>query len=614
MRLAAGLSLLLVTVVPVVSRAQAAAQTIRIQDVRQGMRGYGLTVFQGTEPERFDVEVIGVLRNFLPRQDIILIRCNHPTLEHSGIVGGMSGSPIYLEGKLAGALAYGWRFAKDPVAGVTPIQYMLPELSRPLRGMPRGVMGPALARAATRSSDGPAAGYRPGIRGSWRDLFAPPDGYFRRFDPESELSPAVTPFFLSGFSSRARAVMEELLDPYGLVPLQAGGSGGRRPSKRPPAQNGRNPFVPGGGIGVQLVRGDIDGTGIGTITYVDGNKFLAFGHPMFNTGEQYFPVTTTRIHTFLASYQRSFKIGEPIDEVGSLMQDRQACIAGDVTKRARMIPVRIHMTDRTTRREDTFNVEIAQHRFLTPALAFGAAFDAISDGLQDEADATLTIRGRIGVTDFGTIDLTDHAFSAAGAGDPGALLRARFFGAMNRILLNPFQEASLDRIDLDIDVRYERGVSEIRSVYVTSDELIAGERVNAYVVLRPLGGVEEVRSFPFVVPRVAAGRELEIEVSTGEDVRPEIAEPQNLRELLHNVEVGYPATSIVLSLKLPGEGVTMTGHVVRSLPSSALDTLRPAASTQSATTFTTTSRQVIPMDRIIWGTERLRVRVRDLHD
>ena len=573
------------------------------------MRGYGLTVFQGTEPERFDVEVIGVLHNFLPRQDIILIRCSHPTLEHSGIVGGMSGSPIYLEGKLAGALAYGWRFAKDPVAGVTPIQYMLAELERPLRGMPRGLMGAPLARnGAFGRGEAPAmAGRR------WSDVFAPPDRYFGRFDPETELSPAVTPFFLSGLSRRARSALGELLDPYGLVPLQSGGSGGRT-TKRAPTRGGPNPYVPGAGIGVQLMRGDIDGTGIGTITHVIGNRFLAFGHPMFNTGEQYFPVTTTRIHMFLASVQRSFKIGEPVEEVGSLTQDRQSCIAGDVTKRARMIPLKIHMTNRTQHREDTFQVEIAQHRFLTPALTFGATFDAISEGLNDEADAVLKVRGRVAVRDRGTVELIDHAFTQAGAADPGALLQARLFTAVGRILVNPFEEAAIDRIDLEVDVRYERNVSDIRSVYVTSDELEPGERINLYVVLRPLGGADEVRTFPITVPLEAAGRPLEIQVSSGSRVSPERAEPQNLRQLLDDLAIGYPATSIIVALKMPSQGVTLPGHVVRALPPSAVDTLRPAASSENGTAFATINRNEIPMDRIIRGQETLRVTVRDVNE
>ncbi len=247
-------------------------------------------------------------------------------------------------------------------------------------------------------------------------------------------------------------------------------------------------------------------------------------------------------------------------------------------------------------------------------MTFGATFDAISEGLNDEADAVLRIRGRIAVHDHGTLELVDHAFTEAGAADPGALLQARLFMGVARILLNRFEEAVIDRIDLDVDVRYERNVSEIRAVYVTSDELEAGERVNLHVVLRPLGGADEVRTFPFVVPHEAAGRQLEIEVATGATVQPERAEPENLQEVLDDIAVGYPATSMIVTLKLPGQGVTLPGHVVRALPPSALDTLRPAASSESGTAFTTTSRLEIPMNRVIWGHEQLRVLVRDVQD
>ena len=588
--------------------AQSRQAIIPLSEVQPGMRGYGLTVFEGTEPERFDVEVIGIMHDFLPRQDVILVRCSHPQLEHAGIVAGMSGSPIYIGDRLMGALAYGWRFAKDPIAGVTPIEMMLPELERPLRGIPGATLLPAGGPAPTKRARPRAALDRP----DFASLFRPRDGFFRRFrfggDPERDddsMVPVATPLSLAGFSPAVKDALARLLEPWGITPLQgAGGAVGGRGRGDPPRG-----LVPGGGLGVQLLRGDMDMTGVGTVTYVDGSRFLAFGHPMMNMGEQYFPVTTARVHTFLANVQRSFKIADPIDVVGSLTQDRQAAIAGDTTKRAKMIPGRVVIHDRTTNREERFDVEMVQHRFLTPALAFSVVADAIGDGTQDLADLRYAVRSKVRVSGQGTMEMTDYGWSIDGY-SPMAIAQMRAFGAMSDVLVNPFRDVAIEGIEFDVDVEYGRDDWEVRGVHLTSDEVAPGERVNVWVTLRPYEGAEVVRAIPFVVPDAADGTEMEIEVASGDLARIELADPENVQELMRNLERAYPQTSLVVSLKLPSQGVALRGHVVHDLPPSALAALRPALASDAPDTFATRRQEEHPFGHLVSGRASVTVRVR----
>ncbi len=569
-----------------------AQPTIPVRDIRPGMRGYGLTVFSGTEPERFDVEVVGVLTNYLPRQDLILIRCRHPVLEHSGIVAGMSGSPIYIEGRLAGALAYGWRFAKDPVAGVTPIDNMFAELSRPVRGLPGARTGLLPVSLPTLMTRGP-----------------PLDDYwsnFHRDDTQEALVPAAAPLFVTGFGRSVRAIVDRLFSPFGLVPLQGGGGGRSRTG------GGPSSLVAGGALGVQLMRGDMDASAIGTVTALRDGRVLAFGHPMFNSGQTQVPVTTARVLMFLASLQRSFKIAEPIAEVGSLVQDRQSCIIADPRRRAQMVPIRVTARRQGEPAADTYRMEIVQHRFLTPALALVAASNALEASSQDVADVTYDTTARIDVHGHARLDLSDHGFAPGGMNDPGEIGGLRVFDAIGRILSNPFQEARIDGIEIDLSLRFARDVSEIRAIYLVSDQLEASERVNVYVSLLPYGGSVRTEVVPIEIPREAAGREIEIEVAAGDRVRPDLAEPENLPELLHNLRQAYPASSLVVSVRLPAPGVALRGHVVRALPPSALEALRPANSSDTGDPFMTAERTVVPLGRVLLGRERIRARVREV--
>jgi hypothetical protein len=596
---------------------------IPLSEIRAGMKGYGLTVFQGTKPERFDIRVISVLHNFLPKQDIILVQSDDPRLLHSGIVAGMSGSPIYIEGRLAGALSYGWHFAKDPIAGVTPISSMLDDLKRPLRGRHATPVAEAAntaqERRAGRAFDAGAqfSGEEPGRR-SLADAIAARsrDGADNERSPllarlplsplpvgaEPRLVRASVPLSLAGLGAAAFSELSRVFEPFHIVPLQAGGAGrgdGKGPRK----------FEPGGSIAVQLIRGDVSAAGTGTVTYVEGDKVLGFGHPMFNVGEIYLPVATAEIHTFLSALSSSFKMASPLNEIGSLIQDRQAGIIGDTSQRADMIPVHVRVGGPNRAAQD-FHFEVVRHRFLTPMLASTVVANAAQNAASDVADATITVRSNLSVRGYKQLELVDQIYSPDGV-SPRTLAAASGLKAIGDILFNPFAPANLDKIDISVDVDYKADVADIVGLSLNSDELAPGSRPNLYVTLRPYAGQEYVRAIPIDVPRTLAGQTVKVVVTAGNLAKPDVAPPESLGGLIDNLRKGYAADAIVVGLETPDEGVTLRGSVIPDLPGSVIDTLRPGASTRRADTFKRAARFVVPMRGILQGKQEITVHIKD---
>ncbi|MBC7170825.1 MAG: hypothetical protein H5U40_00270, partial [Polyangiaceae bacterium] len=320
-----------------------------VDEIRPGMRGYGLSVFRGTEPERFDVEVIDVLHGFRPDQELILVRTPHPLLDRARVVGGMSGSPIFIDGKLIGAYAYGWPNGEDPVVGVTPIRNMLAELYRPIRPdafpgtspfgpRPRTPSRPDQARAEPPSRDVPLLFPASGEAGTLPDAFAALDAHAARIARQGPLGlvPTSTPVMLGGFTDEVAQLLADKLGPLGLAPMQAGGSGRRRAGA---TERTRPSMVPGGAMAVSLVSGDMSTSAIGTVTHVDAaGRFVAFGHPMINQGQMGLPAAAARILHVFVSKERSMKIGEALETLGTMIHDRQSGIVIDTGMRPATVP------------------------------------------------------------------------------------------------------------------------------------------------------------------------------------------------------------------------------------------------------------------------------------
>lgn len=593
--------------------AQSTPGFIGVDEIVPGMKGYGLSVFRGTEPERFDVEVIDVLHNFRPAQDLILMSTPHPLLDRARGVAGMSGSPIFLDGRLAGAYAYGWPYGTDPVVGVTPIANMLDVLKRPVRidmfpgAKPLPQSPRRASRAPTRPSRERFAGLPPFNGGKVNALTTlRAAGKKKSFEGGPVgLRAATTPIMLGGFQDSVARMLSDELAPLGLEAMQAGSSGSSR--------GGPSKFENGGAIAVSLASGDVSITGVGTVTYMArGNRALAFGHPMVDAGATGFPTATARVLHVLVSEYRSFKIAEAARPLGTLVQDRQAAILVDPDIQAARIPLRVRINGAEGARKNEWNVEVVSHRTLTPGIAFGVLLNALKSTAGDVEDVVFRARSTIGVEGHDAVVLDEQGYSPAGVASQIALGQLDLFWVMESAFANPFVVSRVTSIDLELDLDFTREVIQIVDASVPFDEVDPGREVTIYVKLRQVGKGESTRAVKVFIPESAAGQTVNVSIAAGDDVAVELPRANSLDELLDQAKAGFPATSLVASLQLPSRGLQFRGHVVDSLPPSALNSLQLVSTSQEGRPFVTRTHTEVKMPEVVYGGVNLRLQVRDV--
>ncbi len=593
--------------------------TMGVDELRPGMRGYGLSVFRGTEPERFDVEIIDVLHGFRPDQELILVRTPHPLLDRARVVGGMSGSPIFIGGKLIGAYAYGWPNGEDPVIGVTPIRNMLAELYRPVQAdafpgaapfapRPRAPSGPPQARASRPSRDIPLLFPANGGPGALPDAFAALDAHAARMARQGPLglAPASTPVMLGGFTDEVAQLLAEKLEPLGLVPMQAGG--GRRN-----AASGERPrMVPGGAMAVSLVSGDMSTSAIGTTTHVDpAGRFVAFGHPMINQGQMGLPVAAARILHVFVSNQRSMKIGEALGTLGTMIHDRQSGIVIDTSLRPATVPMTMRLHGVAGAPRDEWTVELASHRALTPSLAFASLQNAIKATVADQLPVRWRAKTRVTIEGLGPIEVTDVGASNAGPGEATEFRGLRMFALMEAAYGNPFVESRVTAIDVDLTFEFGHHVASLVGASVPDGEADPGEIVPVTVVLRRFGVPDERRVLRVRIPEEAAGSSIKLRLRPAPQVPREHGEARSLPDLVRYVLDAPAPTSLGVTIELEGRGIRFPGRAVRSLPPSALSALSQATSTEPGSGFSTHEDSFHAIGDVVEGTAELEVRVRE---
>jgi hypothetical protein len=595
------------------SWAQSGSGFIHVDEIVPGMKGFGLSVLRGTEPERFDVEVIDVLHNFRPDQDLILIRTPHPLLDRARGVAGMSGSPIYLDGRLAGAYAYGWSYGTDPVVGVTPIANMLAELKRPVRldmfPGARPLSTRQRADAAGRSPNGARLAGLPPYRGeepvtAFSVLRRLAESRVQEMGPLG-LEPASTPVMLGGFTDSVAQMLAKELEPLGFIATQSSTGRGH--------DGGPQGFEAGGAIAVELARGDISITGVGTVTHVakDG-KVLAFGHPMMEAGATGLPTATARVLHVLVSEMRSFKIAEAARPLGALVQDRQPAIVVDPEIVAARIPVRVKLRGVEGAPKTEWNVEVASHRMVTPSIVFAVIANAVKSTAADASDVIFRARSRVGIEGYGEVSLDEQGFSPTGPASAGMLSQLRMFALMEAAFANAFESSRVTSVDLELDLQPGRDIYQIVDVSTPYEEVDPGEEVTLYVRLRRVDHPDTVRAVRVRIPESAAGRTVRLAANAGNQVAIEQPRAGSLGDLIAQTLRRYPATSMVVSLQMPSRGLRFEGHVVDSLPASALNSLQLVSSSQDSRPFATQSRTEIPLQQVVIGGANLALRVREV--
>ncbi|MFO7565370.1 MAG: SpoIVB peptidase S55 domain-containing protein [Enhygromyxa sp.] len=581
---------------------------IPISDIKPGMKGHALTVFKGQVPDKFEIEVVDVVRDYLPGQDAVLFTSPDPRMKHSGIVGGMSGSPIYIEGKLAGALAYGYRFNKDPLGGMAPIENMLEIADLPYR--------PEVMKKA------PRAGGRTGSE-AWADqmLALGTDPLPPRMLPEQipgpsgaplgGLEPIGAPMSIAGLSPHAA---QFLADATGLVPVRGGGSNegaAATGSNKGAAATGesaktKHKWQPGDSVSVVLIAGDNGAAPNGTVTWVGpkGDQLLAFGHPMYGEGPTRLPIANAKVHTILNSLERSVKLSSPLEIQGTMIQDRQPAIYLRTDIHTPMIPVLTTVTSADpelgTR---VYRSSVADSEILTPPLVVTLLLDAIEEAGSDAVEVVLETTSAITLeTSRGprTIELHQETYFPRGI-IRGLAARSRALAVMMVALDNRFEIADIKSVEQTAKVHYGAPVERIDRIRINNEEIRAGDLLEILVDLKPPRGPIRTEAVSVRIPKDAGGERIVLELAGGEYVAPYAPLPNNLDDLLDNLAASYPARSMIGTVYRSAEGLATEHGLLETMPESVLQTLSPGGSNRQAVHFKQAARRVIRTNSIIQG-------------
>jgi SpoIVB peptidase S55 len=472
--------------------------TIPVSQIHAGMRGVAYTVFEGVKPEAMEVEVLGVLHNVNgPKGDVILVRLHGQKVEYTGVVAGMSGSPVYLDGKLAGALAFRiGEFSKEPIAGVTPIADML-EIDALDRSPAEesAAVKPSLNNVAGKTG---APGEISALPGSLQDA---PGGGFANY-----LKPIETPLVFNGFSEQAIQLFAGQLGSAGIVPVM--GAGSVSDDKQP------EPVVAGSAISAILVRGDMDIEATCTVTYVDQQRLLACGHPLLQFGSVDLPMNKAEVLATLASPLNAFKIVNTTEPVGTFVQDRHTGIMGVFNRQPEMIPVALSIHSSTGVKQ--FHYEVLNNPKLTPVALMVTVFNALHGVNEFGEEITYRLTGSIGVKGFPEVTMR-NMFAPGESAQPAAMQAAISLGErFERIYDNPYSAAAVAGVKLDFDLVRERRWARLESARTDVTEARPGEEIMLETVLAPYRGERIVQQIPVKIPTSASKGTLRILVSDGD--------------------------------------------------------------------------------------------------
>src|SRR5437868_2782169 len=473
--------------------AQTSQPTIPVSQIHAGMRGVAYTVFQGVKPEPMDDEVLGVLHGVNgPNSNIILIRLHGQKPEYTGVVAGMSGSPVYLDGKLAGALAFRiGEFSKEPIAGVTPIADML-EINA-LDKSPTeeaSASKPAITNAAGKTA---APGEASSIQGSVES--------FAQF-----LKPIDAPLVFNGFSEDAVRQFAPQFAAAGIVPVM--GAGSVSEAKQ------REPLEPGSAVSAILVRGDMDIAATCTVTYIDPQRLLACGHPLLQFGSVDLPMNKAEVLATLPSPLNAFKIVNTTEAVGTFVQDRHTGIMGVFDRQPEMIPVTLSIHSGSGVKQ--FHYEVLNNPRLSPVAMMATVFNASQGVNEFGEEITYRLNGSIGVKGFPEVTMR-NMFAPLENGQPAAMQAALSLGErFGRIYDNPYNAPAIAGVNLDFDLVRERRWARLESARTDVTEARPGQDITLETVLAPYRGERSVRQIPVKIPTSASKGTLRILVSDGD--------------------------------------------------------------------------------------------------
>jgi hypothetical protein len=572
-----------------------------LEQIKAGMKGKGKTVFKEDIIEEFDVEILDVLYNIAPKRNMILVKLKGEIFDKAGVIQGMSGSPVYVGGKLIGAVAYSiGDFAKEAIAGITPIGEML------------SIEGKETAP----SSFSLQIPFKKNL--SLDELFEINKEFlFPRSSLSSEgqtFAPLSIPLVFSGFSSSAFEKAKVIFSNLGFNPVRGGPSGQslQRISSPDLALHEGDP------VAVQLIRGDMDMSAVGTVTHVDGNKVFAFGHSLYNLGAVDYIMSKARVITVVPRLSTSFKMASIGALVGSFAQDRIPGIFGKIGKIPKLVPVNVQMTD-TKGNIKNFKIEIVNDKILTPALVNLSLASILSAEERAIGDLSLELKGDVYLENGMSVHLEDlfsGSFNTSGARLSNLLAAVVYY-----LINNAYEELGIHRIDLSVRTSEEAKFSYLEKVWLDKYEASPGERIRIKVYHRTFRGTTMVQEVGILTPQLPPSSEFQLFIGDAAAMAQiEMSQyksgtflPRSLNQLIRILNNLRKNNRIYFKIIASKPGLFLKGEEMPNLPptmKSMFSSPRAAASAPTELDKSTLSEYQLPLPYVFNGAVMIPIKIK----
>ena len=608
--LAAAIALAIVCWIPL----PAATPLMPLGEIRAGMVGVGRTVFEGTDLQDFKAQIIGVLHNVQgPQRDLILARLEGGPLAKTGVAAGMSGSPVYIDGRLIGAVSYSiGAFPTEAIAGITPIAEMKDATEMPRRvpsqqgriELPITREGLAAALNATYARLSPFANRPADVQAIGMPAAA-------GAQLGAMLRPISTPLVMNGFDPDTVSVLTSAFGAAGFTPVL----GGAMAQGAPELKKMTGPVREGDAIGVSLVGGDLEMGATGTVTHIDGDRIYAFGHPFFNVGPSQFPLTRAYVYTMMPSLMSSFKISSMGEVIGTMQQDRATAIAGTLGKGPAVVPMKVTLQSQREqgKSERTFTFNVANDQVFTPLLTYVTLANTLSSYERQFGAATFSIKSRAQIKGHDDLTLED-VFT----GDNAVLgASTAIAGPITMLLSNDREPITLSGLSVSIDATESSRTSTIERVWLDELRPRAGRTVPLKVLTRSYRGEDKISTVPIEIPANVSGT-VSLVVTDGRqlnameqrDLRRSL-QPQSVAQMIRVLNETRRNNRIYIRLLNGTPGAVVKGEALTSLPPSVLSVLEGDSNGGSYTPIRSAAvgEWELAMDSAVTGSRTLTIDV-----
>lgn len=579
-----------------------------LSELKEGLRGTARTVFRGSEAEEFNVEILGIVPGAIgPKQDMIIGRLSGGGADRTAVFAGMSGSPVYVNGKLLGAISYSFPFSKEPICGITPIEQMI-QIFEQGQGVKTKVREPRAVSFAELA----ATNWKPELP---RNAIVS-SSILSNVSSNASLAniagqtfqPIATPVSFNGISQDVLNMFAPQLLSVGLLPV-AGVNGAATMSPMKAADE--NTLVGGDSVSMQLSRGDYSLAAAGTVTYRDGDKIYAFGHPFLSLGTSDLPMSESHVVTVIPNLNNSFKLAVPDAMVGSMTQDRATGVFGKLGQAPKMIPVQINM-ETSRGQTHTLDFEVAKDDFLTPLLLNITIYNSLVANERGIGEATIELSGEIQVKNQPSLKI-DNRFGGGQAAQYAALSVAL---PVNTMLRSNFDDLEISRITLNAVSNDGNKSAVLERIAVDKTRVKAGETFEVQAFARTESGKIFVQKIPVTIPADAPLGALSVLVGDGNVLQQNSIiqqfVPKTLGELVNTINKAKKSDRLYAQLFRTTNGTVIGVNELPNLPPSVLATMNNdrTAGGFKPTTQTVVSEQLIaPAEFIISGQQTLAIEI-----